>query len=80
MESPVRFEDDITDKDLALRIDAFVQQMEDPYRQVFVLRTYFELPYSEIAASMGRTESWARVTYSRAKRKIQNWIKEGEHA
>lgn len=80
MESPERFEDAIEDKDLAQRIDAYVQQMEEPYRQVFVLRTYYELPYSEIAASMGRTESWARVTYTRAKRKIQSWIKEGEHA
>ena len=80
IESPERFEDDIADKDLAQWIDAFVQQMDEPYRQVFVLRTYFSLPYAEIAASMGRTESWARVTYTRAKRKIQSWIKEGEHA
>lgn len=80
MESPERFEEDIADKDLAQRIDAFVQQMEEPYRQVFVLRTYFELPYCEIAASLGRTESWARVTYTRAKRKIQSWIKEENHA
>lgn len=79
-ESPERFEEQIEDRDLARRIDAFVQQMEEPYRQVFVLRTYFELPYAQIAAGMGRTESWARVTYTRAKQKIQKWIKEGEHA
>lgn len=78
-ESPERFEESIEDKDLAKHINAFVQQMEEPYRQVFVLRTYYALPYAAIAASMGRTESWARVTYTRAKRKIQSWIKEGEH-
>lgn len=80
IESPERFEEQIEDRDLARRIDAFVQQMEEPYRQVFVLRTYFELPYAQIAAGLGRTESWARVTYTRAKQKIQKWIKEGEHA
>lgn len=78
--SPERFEEEIEDQDLARRIDAFVQQMEEPYRQVFVLRTYFELPYARIAASLGRTESWARVTYTRAKQKIQKWIREGEYA
>lgn len=80
IEFPERFEEQIEDTDLARRIDAFVQRMEEPYRQVFVLRTYFELPYARIAAGLGRTESWARVTYTRAKQKIQKWIKEGEHA
>lgn len=78
-ESPERFEEKVEDRDMAERIDAFVQTMGEPYRQVFVLRTYYALPYSKIAESMGRTESWARVTYTRAKRIIQNWLKEEEH-
>lgn len=79
IDSGERFEEVIEDKDLAERIDHFVQTMDEPYREVFILRTYYELPYSEIAASLGRTESWARVTYTRAKRIIQKWIKEDEH-
>ena len=76
IDSGVRFEETIEDKDLADRIDRFVQAMDEPYREVFILRTYYELPYSENARSIGRTESWARVTYTRAKRIIQKWIKE----
>lgn len=77
--SEERFEERVEDKDLAQRIDRFVQEMAEPYRQVFILRTYYELPYAEIARSLGHTESWARVTYTRAKRFIQNWIKEEDH-
>lgn len=77
--SPERFEEQIEDRDLAKRIDGFVQTMPEPYRQAFVLRTYYDLPYAQIAQSLGRTESWARVTYTRAKRIIQNWLKEEKH-
>jgi len=79
LEAPERFEEQIEDRDLAKRIDGFVQTMPEPYREVFVLRTYYALPYARIAQSLGRTESWARVTYTRAKRIIQNWLKEEEH-
>lgn len=79
IDSGERFEQRIEDRDLAHQIDRYIQAMEEPYRQVFILRTYYELPYAQIAASLGRTESWARVTYTRAKRMIQNWVKESEH-
>lgn len=79
LDSGQRFEEKIEDRDLAQRIDGFIQTMEEAYREVFILRTYYELPYAQIAASLGRTESWARVTYTRAKRMIQSWVKEGEH-
>jgi len=76
IESPHRFEEEIEDRELAKQIDEFIQSMREPYRQVFILRTYYGLPYGKIAASLGRTESWARVTYTRAKAMIQNWIQE----
>ena len=79
LETRERFEDAVEDEDLAMRINAYVQQLDESYRSVFVLRTYYELPYSEIASSLGHTESWARVTYTRAKRLIQKWAKENEH-
>lgn len=77
--SEERFEEVVEDKELAERIDRFVREMPEPYRQVFILRTYYALPYAQIAGSLGHTESWARVTYTRAKRIIQNWIKEEDY-
>ena len=49
---------------------------DEPYKEVFQLRVFGELSFSQIAAIFGKTESWARVTYHRAKLKIQERMDE----
>lgn len=63
-------------KDEALSIYKVLHLLEDPYKEVFTLRTLGELSYREIGEIFGRGEGWARVTYHRAKLKIQEMIKE----
>ena len=48
--------------------------LEEPYKEVFSLRTFGELPFAQIAELFGKTESWARVTYHRARLKIKEDI------
>lgn len=48
-----------------------VFQLEEPYREVFILRAFAELRFKEIAEKYSKTEEWARVTYYRAKSKVQ---------
>ena len=48
--------------------------MEEPYREVFSLRVFGELPFRQIAQMFGKTESWARVTYHRARLKLKEEI------
>ena len=38
---------------------------------MFSLWTFGELPYKQIGMLFGKTESWARVTYHRARLKIR---------
>jgi RNA polymerase sigma factor (sigma-70 family) len=45
--------------------------LEEPYKEVFGLRTLGELSYREIGDIFEKSESWARVTYHRAKIKIR---------
>jgi RNA polymerase sigma-70 factor (ECF subfamily) len=66
------------DKEMALRIHRFLYKMEEPYKEVFTLKVFAELPHSQIAELFGKTESWSRVTYHRAKAKIIEFIMEGE--
>lgn len=54
----------------AMRIHEFLHQLEEPYKEVFMLRIFGELSFKKIAHIFGKTESWARVTYHRAKAKI----------
>lgn len=46
------------------------QQLEPPYGQVFFMRME-GLSFRQIGEAMDRTENWARVTFYRAKVKIQ---------
>jgi RNA polymerase sigma-70 factor (ECF subfamily) len=55
----------------AFRLHMLLHALEEPYKEVFSLRTFSELPFAQIAEIFGKTESWARVTYHRAKRKLQ---------
>ncbi len=45
-----------------------VAKLPKKYRDVVILRTYADMPYSEIAVSMGITENSAKVIYHRAKK------------
>lgn len=48
--------------------------LEEPYKEVFSLRTLGELSFREIADIFEKSESWARVTYHRAKLQIRRQI------
>ena len=45
---------------------------DEPYKEVFTLKVLGELNYKEIAQIFGKQETWARVTYHRARVKIQD--------
>ncbi len=61
----------VTDKDSSFRIHAALHTMDDPYKEVFELRIFGELSFSQIGTIFGKTENWARVTYHRARMKLQ---------
>lgn len=63
--------DAIADRDLSTRIHAILHALEEPYKEVFTLRVFGELSFSQIGALFGKTETWARVTYHRARIKIK---------
>lgn len=62
---------DITTKETAIEVHRRLHSLAEPYKEVFSLRTFGELSYAEIAELFGKTENWARVTYHRAKLKLQ---------
>ena len=64
-------EEKLSDRETSLRIHTILHQLEEPYKEVFQLRVFGELSFSQIATIFGKTESWARVTYHRARLKIQ---------
>ena len=59
------------DADASFRIHLVLHELEEPYKEVFELRCFGELSFKQIGTIFRKTESWARVTYHRAKLKIQ---------
>ena len=67
-------EQQFADKEAAYAIHKVLHKLNEPYKEVFWLRTFGELPFSQIGALFDKTESWARVTYYRAKIMIKEEI------
>ena len=68
-------EDSFMQKEMAFAIHKVLHTLDEPYKEVFSLRTFGELTFKQIAELFGRTETWARVTYHRARLKIKEELK-----
>lgn len=55
----------------AFEIHKLIHNLEEPYKEVFTLRFLGDLSFLKIAELFGKTESWARVTYHRARTKLK---------
>ena len=66
----------VIDRDRLARVRQAVYRLEEPYKEVFILHTFGGLKLKDIAQSFGKSESWARVTYYRAKSKIAQEVSE----
>lgn len=63
------------DADMGLQeLFELIDSIDEPYRAVFALRGWTGMEFSEIAARYGKTESWARVTYHRARIKLKQLL------
>lgn len=63
-------------RDMAKRIAKILHQLPEPYKEVFSLHVYGEIPLVDIAEIFGKSVSWAGVTFHRAKQKIWEKLKE----
>lgn len=69
-------EEQILDRDQAMRIHRILHDLPEPYKEVFSLRIFGQLSFGDIGGLFGRTANWACVTYHRARKKIQEQMEE----
>ena len=70
VETDNTFYEAIANKEQAIQIHKHLHLLKEPYREVFMLRVFGELSFREIADVCGKSESWAKVTFYRAKNKL----------
>ena len=64
-------EETMENRETAFQIHKILHRLPEPYKEVFSLRAFGELSFQQIGELFDKTESWARVTYHRAKLKIK---------
>ena len=67
----------LEERDTAGQILRHLHELEEPYKEVFLLHALSDIPLKEISKLFGKSESWARVTYYRARAMITARLKEG---
>lgn len=66
----------IIDKEESMSVHKILHSLSDPYKEVFTLRMFGELSYKEIGEIFGKTDNWACVTFYRARKKINEEMRE----
>jgi len=70
----VRLVEHLMNEEEAFAIHHYLHSMDEPYKEVFSLRVFGELPFEKIGQLFGKSDGWARVTYYRAKKKIITYM------
>lgn len=70
----VNIEQRLLTKESVFNIHKELHSLDEPYKEVFMLRVFGDLSFSQIGSLFEKTESWARVTYYRAKMKLKERI------
>lgn len=57
-------------KELSQKALLCLHELEEPYKEVFMLSVFGGFSLKDISLTFGKSESWARVTFYRAKQKL----------
>lgn len=60
-----------------LQIFTALHHLKEPAREVVYLRLFAELSFAEIGTIFAKSETWARVTYFRAKKELSKGEQDG---
>lgn len=71
MTSTINIEAEFINTQKSISLHKIIHTLDEPYKEVFNLRLFGELSFKHIGEILGKSESWARVTYYRAKEKIK---------
>jgi RNA polymerase sigma-70 factor (ECF subfamily) len=67
----------MTGEDIQQRLEAAVASLPDKQKQVFVMKYYDEMKYSEMVEILGGTEGSLKASFHHAVKKIENYLQAG---
>lgn len=66
----------VINRSMALKLHEKLHNLREPYKEVFSLHIFGELTFKEISGLFGKSESWAKMTFYRAKAMLVSELKE----
>ena len=63
-------EDALVQKELSEKALRYLHELDEPYKEGFMLSVFGGFSLKDISSIFGKSESWARVTFYRAKQKL----------
>ena len=63
-------EESFVQKELSKKALHCLHELEEPYKEIFMLSVFGGFSLKDISTIFGKSESWARVTFYRAKQKL----------
>lgn len=66
----------LLDQETVWTLHKLLHRLNEPYKEVFSLRVFGELPFSQIGELFGKSDSWARLIYYRAKKALRRDLDE----
>ena len=70
MADSLDMEEMFSEKELTQKALLSLHELDEPYKEVFMLSVFGQVSLKDISRLFGKSESWARVTFYRAKQKI----------
>lgn len=71
-----QFESLFEQKELSEKAFQCLHSLDEPYKEVFMLSVFGQLSLKDISRIFNKSESWARVTFYRAKQKLSERMKQ----
>jgi len=68
--------DMLIEKESVGEIHKILHRLNEPYKEVFMLRVFGELSFGQIGELFNKTANWACVTYHRARKMIQERLED----
>lgn len=70
------FEGALLDRETAWELHKRLHDLREPCKEVFSLRVFGELPFAQIGELFGKSDSWARLIFYRAKKELRRDLDE----
>ena len=71
-------EGQLLERETAWELHKLLHRLDEPYKEVFSLRVFGELSFSQIGQLFGKSDSWARLIFYRAKTELRRRADENQ--